>query len=222
MKKIFFFSLLLLPLGSSPYIENLPTNKKVIIEDGIYLGRFYRTPMFYEVSGPDIKPLGTSFPVYGIKEESESSFYLLFYKKYFQKFMHCQKIAIEKNDYNQAKINTETEFVGFHSGPLLGDKRYQDGLLLAIKDLGNSRMLISMLELSGYNFCQVEGTVIETNHPVFHRKLLFTIKNEFSDFKKERWEISLSPITYYVWRGILEVYINDEWRFQVEVIDNGN
>jgi len=178
--------------------------------------------MFYEVINHEIKKMGLSFPFYGIKVEDETTFYLLIDKSYFQKFMYCEKLAIEKSDYSKAEINTNKEFIGFHTGPLLGDPQYQDGILFAIKDTLNGQMLITILDLTEYNFYQAIGIITHENCPKPHRKLSFTVNGEINKWKKEKWDITLNPITDYVWGGIFNVYINGKWRFEVEAVDNGN
>ena len=186
------------------------------------MGRFHNSPMFYEVINHEIKKMGLSFPFYGIKVEDETTFYLLIDKSYFQKFMYCEKLAIEKSDYSKAEINTNKEFIGFHAGPLLGDPQYQDGILFAIKDTLNGQMLITILDLTEYNFYQAIGIITHENCPKPHRKLSFTVNGEINKWKKEKWDITLNPITDYVWGGIFNVYINGKWRFEVEAVDNGN
>lgn len=223
MKRKSFFSTFLVILTffiGLPFLFFGQTKKEPIVEDGIYMGMFNNTPMFYEVAKDEIKPLGLCFPHFGIKIEDETSFYLLLDKRYFQKFLFCEKLAIEKSDYGKANLNTSEEFVGFHSGPLLGDREYQDGILFAIKKIPNGNFLISILNLNSYDFYQCEGVIECLNSPKLHRKLKFIVKGDINNQKEELWEMTLNPITDYVWRGMFNVYINGELRFEVEVIDN--
>ncbi|MFZ4631861.1 MAG: hypothetical protein ACOYL8_01480 [Patescibacteria group bacterium] len=220
-KSFFSASLILLALFIAlPFSAFSQNIKEAKVSDGIYMGKYYNTPMFYEVTKNEIKPLGLCFPYFGIKIEDETAFYLLLDQRYFKKFLYCEKLAIEKSDYGKGEINTNKEFIGFHSGPLLGDQQYQDGILFAIKDTLDGKMLITILDLTNYNFYQTIGVVTPDKSQGLHRKLNFVVNGEINNFKDENWEITLNPITNYVWRGIFNVYINGGLRFEIEVIDN--
>jgi len=194
--------------------------KEPKVKDGIYYGKFQNSPMFYRVDSSQIRTMGFCFPILGIQVIDEESFFVLLSKSYFQKFLMVEKIPISKKDCSKAKINSDKEFLGFHSGPLLGDPEYQVGILLAIKDLENNKFLITLYNVAEDTYFQTEGKMSTEQYPIFHRKLSFKVKSEINKFKDETWDITLNPITNYVWQGMFNVYINNKWRFETEVIEN--
>ena len=194
--------------------------KNIKPEDGIYVGKFLDNPMFYTADSGKIKVLGPSFNYKNIIEVDKKSFFALLSEKYSENYIYCQKIPITKNDYSQALIGSDKEFVGLHCGPILGDPDFQVGILIIIKDLPDEKFQIKLFTLEEELIYETTGKVCQVKKPIPHRRLSFMVNGEINSFKNELWEITLNPITNYEWKGIFNVYIDGIWRFEIEVIDN--
>jgi len=176
--------------------------------------------MFYEIDGGDITPLGLSFSFENIKIIQNDCIELTYFKNHPEKIL-CDKIDINKDDYAKSVINSSKEFNGLHYGPLIYEKFYTGGIILAIKDTADDKAIITLLELKDFILCKTIGVISIENNPKKYRKLKFNLCDEINNYENEEWVITYNWITDYRYDNFFNVYINGKYRFQLEVIDNG-
>jgi hypothetical protein len=211
---------LLIVMLSVPFYTFADNKKEPHVKNGIYSGKFNGNSMFYESDSGRIKKIGPSFPVKELIGVNSESFLSYVSENYFDQYIYCTILPITRLDFSKAVIGSNKEFVGLHCGPMIGDPDYQEGILLAIKSLPNENFQITLLDLGTGKTFRTVGEVSTIKKPILHRKLSFFVNGEINNFGNELWELTLNPITNYVWRGIFNIYINGVWRFEVEVIDN--
>jgi hypothetical protein len=194
-----------------------------ILNSGIYVGHFYKykSMMFYEIDGGDITPIGTSLNFETVKITGNDSIELIYHNDSPEKVI-CNKIPITKNDYSRAILNSNSEFNGFHYGPLIYEKEYDDGVIIAIKCLPSNDVAVTLLKLKNSKLIRTKGVVsFENKNHRSYRKLTFYVFDKIIPFRKEEWVITYSWITDYCYDNFFNVYIDKKYRFQIEVIDNG-
>lgn len=195
--------------------------KNIKIENGIYWGDFYQSKMFYELNDGEVKPLGTSFFDFNEKIIIEKNCFFLKFNKISQTII-CDKIEIKKEDYTPAILNSKSEFNGLHYGPLIYEKEYKDGILFAIKTLKDSTIVITIFKFEDFILYKTKGKIyVENKNGKNYKKLTFTVFGEINNYKQEEWVLTYNWVTDYRYDNFFNVYINDKYRFQVEVIDNG-
>lgn len=202
MKKIVFFLL-------GIFIPNFMSSQ---IKEGVYYGIFpgSSTPIFYEVEEGNIEPIGSPMYFDKIKIHNDDFFEI----SLFEEKMTCEKVDIQKNDYSHKSIDGNSEFNGLHYGPLIYEKEYKEGILLGIKN-DSDKILITIFNFKDFTIYKTNGKIFEKENDSKHYKAL-----KFNVFNEE-WVITYNWITNYKYNHFFDVYIEKEYRFQVEVIDNG-
>lgn len=201
------------------------TYKEDKLEDGIYVGKFNEFGVAYEIRNNVITPIGNSFQQSKTVFVDSESFVAYYGSAYYPKSTICFKTALSKDDWENAYPDTDKEFNGLHYALNENDITGSHGMIFAIKTISGNRAKITIFKANnGYRYeteAKISWVLDNTNAVYSHRKLTFTVIPEITEQQTEEWSITLNPISGYRQSGLLHLYSNDQFRFQIAIIANG-